>query len=292
MLASTPAIAADASAQAAMPRPISLGGIIHPATDDTLAFTPDGNTVFFDRSEGKQKTIMVSHKANGRWSQPQIASFSGHWFDQDPVVAPDGSYLLFDSDRPTKPGGTPLRQHYFAGGPGPGSNIWRVDREDGRWGDPKWLGPTINNDVFIDFASIAADNTLYFIRFDAREKLMQIWRARYRDGRYMQAALVELGNPNVPTHDPAIAPDQSFIVFDYGKVKGGLGRLCIAYREGNHWSVPIDLGDVVNKEIPWGSHMSFDGREIYYTGSSGIYELSLEPWLRAHGAHEATARAR
>ena len=62
----------------AIPQPVTLGGIIHPHSDDTLAFTPDSNTVFFDRSSGPHKTIMISHKINGRWSNPQVANFSGH----------------------------------------------------------------------------------------------------------------------------------------------------------------------------------------------------------------------
>src|ERR1700683_1113808 len=61
--------------------PMTLGGIINQESDDTLAFTPDGNTVFFDRSEGPRKTIMISHRINGHWSSPQPASFSGRWFD-------------------------------------------------------------------------------------------------------------------------------------------------------------------------------------------------------------------
>jgi hypothetical protein len=84
--------------------PVNLNGIIDQDNDDTLAFTPDGKSVFFDRSSGPKKTIMVSHRVKGRWSAPQAASFSGQWFDQDPVVAPDGSYLLFNSDRPVNPG--------------------------------------------------------------------------------------------------------------------------------------------------------------------------------------------
>ena len=67
---------------------------------------------------GKDKAVMVAHRRGGRWSAPQVASFSGHWFDQDPVVAPDGSYLLFDSDRPVHLGGQPLRENYFVGGVG------------------------------------------------------------------------------------------------------------------------------------------------------------------------------
>jgi len=278
-----------ASAPAATPQPVTLGGIIHPDSDDTLAFTPDGNTVFFDRSAGQRKTIMVSHKVDGHWSPPEVADFSGHWFDQDPVMAPDGSYLLFDSDRPTAPGSQPLTQDYFVGGRAPGSNIWRVDRAGKGWGKPVWLGPVVDNDAFVDFASIAADGTLYFIRFDRKAKVMHTWRAAWRNGHYLPPVRAALGDPAVSTHDPAVAPDQSFIVFDYGKTKGGLGRLCLAFREGEHWGKPIDLGSVVNKDIPWGSHIAPDGHSVYFTGQSGLWKLDLQPWLRQH-ATLATAR--
>ncbi len=270
------------------PQAVTLGGIIHPDSDDTLAFTPDGNTVFFDRSNGPHKTIMVSHRVNGHWSRPQVAGFSGHWFDQDPLVAPNGSYVLFNSDRPVQPGGKPLVQDYFVGGVAPGSNIWRVDRRGKGWGAPVWLGPVVNDDVFVDFASVAADGSLYFIRWDKRAKLMHTWRSRYRDGSYLPPERAGLGDPDVSTHDPAVAPDQSFIVFDYGKVKGGLGRLCIAFREGNRWGRPIDLGDTVNKDLPWGAHLAPDGHTVYVTGQSGIWRLSLLPWLRRHAAAATT----
>jgi hypothetical protein len=261
---------------------VTLGGIIHSDSDDTLAFTPDGKTVFFDRSEGRRKTIMVSHRTGSRWSPPRVASFSGRWFDQDPVVAPDGSYLLFNSDRPTRPGGKPLVQNYFTGGPGPGSNIWRADRKGNAWGKPVWLGSRINDDVFVDFASIAADGTLYFMRWDPSGRAMQFWCSNYRNGEYLQPERVILGDPSISLHDPAIAPDQSFILFDFGKVKGGLGRLSIAFRDGKHWGRPIDLGDSINADLPWGSHLGPDGRTAYFTGASGIWRLSLSPWLDAH----------
>lgn len=264
----------------AAPRAVSLDGIIHADSDDTVAFTPDGNTVFFDRSSGSRKTIMIAYRRGGRWSAPLVASFSGQWFDQDPVVAPDGTYLLFDSDRPVVPGGKPLQQDYFTGGPGPGSNIWRVDRHGERWGEPRWLDPAINSDVFIDFPSIAADGTLYFMRWDEQGRVMHLLRSGYRGGKYLPAESAGVGLSSVSKHDPAVAPDQSFMLFDYGKTKGGLGRLCIAFREDGHWSSPIDLGDAINEDMPWGSHLAPDGRTVYFTGNSGIWRLSLEPWLR------------
>jgi hypothetical protein len=109
------------------------------------------------------------------------------------VISPDGSYLLFNSDRPVTPDSRPLVQSYFPSGPGPGSNIWRTNRQGDYWSDPVWLGPTINDDVFIDFASVAADDTLYYMRLNHQAKAMQVWRSHYRGGKYLAAEYVVLG---------------------------------------------------------------------------------------------------
>lgn len=258
------------------PTAVTLGGIINADSDDTLAFTPDGNTVFFDRSTGKDKFVMISHRMDGQWSAPQIAPFSGHWFDQDPVVAPDGSYMLFDSDRPTSPSGKPLVQTYF-GQPAHGANIWRVDRKGDSWGEPAWLSATVNANPFVDFASITTDNSLYFMWWVGGD--VHFFRSQYKDGAYATPVRVGLGDPAVTTHDPAVAPDESFIVFDYGRAKGSLGRLSIAFRQGDHWGERIDLGDALNKNGPWGSHLAPDHRTLYFTDSTNIWSLSLNPWL-------------
>jgi hypothetical protein len=260
-----------------VPQPVSLGSALNFDTDDTPMFSADGNTVFFDRSPTPtSKTVMIAHRVNGVWSRPEVAPFSGHWFDQNPVLSPDGSYLLFDSDRPVEPGGKPLVQTLF-GRPQPGSNIWRVDRKGEGWGEPVWLGPVVNDGAFIDFPDIVADGSLYFMRWD--QGAVHFFRSQLQAGRYLPAVRVAIGDPAVTTHDAAVAPDESFMIFDYGRVKNGLGRLCIAFRDGDHWSKPLDLGDIINRDIPWGSRLSPDHRTVYFTGATKIWSLSLAPWL-------------
>src|SRR3954464_10930142 len=43
------------------------------------AFTPDGKTVYFDRTVLRHYLYIIceSHFVNGRWSQPEVAPFSG-----------------------------------------------------------------------------------------------------------------------------------------------------------------------------------------------------------------------
>lgn len=277
------ALSAFTAAAPTTPERVTLGGIIRPASDDTLAFTPDGNTVFFDRSEGKHKTIMVARRISGRWSAPEVAGFSGRWYDQDPALSPDGSTIVFSSDRPATPGGN-RQVRMVDGKPRHGANLWKVVRKGSGWGKPVWLGAAVNAEPFLVSPSIASDGTLYFIRRDD-DHAMHIFSSRLQDGKYQAPVRVPLGDPATSTHDPAIAPDGSFIVFGYGKTVAGLGRLCIAFREGGHWSKPIDLGDAVNSVGPWGSHVMPDGHTLTFTGTSALYRLSLQPWLSRRGGH-------
>lgn len=278
-----PAAASPMGVSGGAPQKVTLDGIIRPDSDDTLAFTPDGSTVFFDRSEGKHKTIMVSRKLDGRWLQPQIAGFSGRWYDQDPAVAPDGSYIVFSSDRPVSSSGRRLVRE-VDGKTYHGGNLWKVEREGGHWSAPTWLGAVVNHGSFIVSPSVAADDTLYFIQHGG-DGAMHVYLSRYRDGKYLPPARAPIGDPVVSTHDPAIAPDGSFIVFGYGKTTAGLGRLCIAFRKGDHWSKPIDLGDAVNSVGPWGSHVLPDGHTLTFTSNTALYRLSLKPWLSLRGGH-------
>jgi WD40-like Beta Propeller Repeat len=257
------------------PAPLALGTALNYETDDTPVFTRDGNTAFFDRQIGAHKSVMIARKVRGVWQVPQVAPFSGHWFDQNPEISPDGSYLLFNSDRPTRTGGRPLVQSFF-GRQQPGSNIWRVDRRGNAWGKPFWLGPVINDGLFVDFPDIVADGSLYFLKRD--RGAVHIFRSQYQRGRYLPAARVAIGNDTTPTHDAAVAPDESFMILDYGRVKGGLGRLCIAYRRAGGWSKPIDLGDTANADLPWGFRLAPDHETVYFTGSTKVWSLSLRSW--------------
>lgn len=264
------------AADVAPPVRDNLGGLLNDDTDDTVALTPGGDTVFFDRSIGNDKSIMIAHKLGGRWSTPQVAPFSGHWFDQDPVVAPDGSFMVFSSNRPIKAGGEPITQNLF-GRPQPGGNLWRVARKGAGWGEAEWLGAAVNENSFTVFPSIAGDGSLYFIHWD--QGAMHIYRSQYQDGRYQPPTRVVLGDPQVTTHDPAVALDESFILFDYGKTKPGLGRLSIAFKEGDHWSKPMDLGDTANQDQPWGPHLSPDHHTVYFNGTTHLWSFSLAPIL-------------
>lgn len=294
------------------PSVFAPGVISGPLDDASPAFAPDGKTVFFMRGDNSWM-LMESHLKNGKWSLPRTAPFSGRWRDLDPAMAPDGSYLLFVSNRPATSGGKPL-DVIFKGKvyPGVGMNIWRVNREGGGWSTPVRLPPSINSSTSTFAPSIAADGSLYYIGRTDPKGPSRLLRSRYRDGRYLPPTPVAIGGPNDWIRDPAIAPDQSFIVFSI--VPAGSKqkpRLAIAFREDNGWSKPIDLGDSVNGPgSAMGSQLGPDHRTLYFysprkapaagavpwnNGRSNIWRISLIPWLHAHhaaimGTHKAKSR--
>lgn len=308
------ASAAADTRQVATPEIFAPGVISGPANEDSVAFTPDGHTVFFDRISWPNAVILESHKIGHVWSEPKIAPFSGQWLDHDPAMSPDGSFLIFTSNRPDTPGGKPL-DAVMANGkvqPGSGGHLWRVDRkgEDG-WGEPVRLPDSVNSSTRTYAPSIAADGSVYFQR-PGDDDDFRLYRSQYRDGAYQAPELVALGDPAAHKLDPAIAPDESFIVFDANYAgKGKPDRLYIAFREGSGWSEPVDLGEGVNVGDPWGSHLGPDNRTLYFSShrsehvsyprtreqaeldlarmqtwdnaSENIWSVSLAPWLDARG---------
>lgn len=301
-------MSANAGAQAAapaspQPQIFAPGSISGPSGVDCLTFAPDGAAVFFDQQAGWNGFIMESHRIGDGWSTPRVAPFSGQWLDHDPAMAPDGSFLVFTSNRSDVAGGQPLH----------GGHLWRVDRNGNGWRTPVRLPDAVNDAPHIYAPSVAANGDVYYQRMDEPGHQFHLYRTAYRNDRYQTPQRLALGDPAAHELDPAIAPDQSFIVFDADYAdKNKPDHLYIAFRNGDGWSAPIDLGDAVDRYQPWGSHLGPDGRTLYFTsnytakvdyprsstqartdlermrawdnGNNHIWSVSLAPWLDAHHA--------
>jgi Tol biopolymer transport system component len=293
-----PSAAAEAPAPASAPVIFAPGVISGPSNDADPCFTADGRTVIFARNN----TIMVSHLTGKTWSKPEIAPFSGQWPDQQPTMAPDGSFLVFVSGRPVSAADkTP-----------PAGNLWRVDRRGDGWGEPVHLPATVNRDRSTWAPSIAGDGSLYFIEKETPEAPFHLWRSQARNATYEAAVPVSFGDPTRQDVDPAVAPDESFIVF--GSMHPGVDpheRLFIAFREHGGWGKPIDLGDAVNGPGDTNeARLGPDGKTLYYSSDRtlpvkfprsrsqaqtdqdrieawdnsnlNIWSVSLGAWLDAH----------
>jgi hypothetical protein len=248
-----------ALADAPAPQIFAPGTISGTPSEDCFSMTADGDMAVFDIANGSSSTIVISHKLKGHWSKPEIAPFSGQWYDHDPAVSADGKFIVFPSKRPATAGGQPV------------GGLWRVDRKGKGWGQPWRLPEGVNVSERIYAPSIAADGSIYFIHPDT-DNIQHIFRSQYKDGTYQPGVRQMLGDASTHQKDPAIAPDESFVVFDTDQGgKKDQDRLFIAFKEGDHWGAPQDLGDAVNADNnPWGAHVSADGKTLYFNSDRSI----------------------
>jgi len=130
--------------------PINTSG-----NDATVSISPDGQSllVYKDNSEG-DGNIFASYNRGQNWTYPQLIDSANTGIINSPArepsasLSPDGQTLYFVSDR--------------TGGFG-GTDIYKVSLVDnGKWGDPVNLGPTINTKYDEDAPYIHPDDTTMF----------------------------------------------------------------------------------------------------------------------------------
>ncbi len=257
-------------------------------SDIAPAFTHDVRTVFFTHAEGATRFVMVSHLVHGRWSTPVVAPFSGTWRDIEPAMAPDGSYMVFISNRPAAPGGQPL-DGYFGGKvqPGKGGNIWRVDRTRTGWSEPRRLPDVINSGGAIYSPAVAGDGSIYFNQPDPVTKKSHVYRAQARkDGGFDTPVSQSISDGTMPGFDVAIRADESFIVFSAPRAPAPpqSAILFIAYKAADGgWTTPQPLMPITQALE---ARFSPDMRTLYFSmappgGSaeapSRIYQTPFKP---------------
>jgi len=229
-------------------------GVISTGLQETsAAFSLDGETVYFLRSDFSEKddTIVFSQRREGHWSTPQVAAFSGRWHDSEPTFSPDGQRLYFVSNRPLQPGGAPLVTE-MAGHRFSGTNLWYVERQaNGHWGTPVHVDGALNDGAQIYNPSVAANGDIYFSahRPDSG-KAYQIYVARRTAHGHGLPERVDLGDLAHNRMDPAIDPQQRFLLFA-GDEGDALGRadIYIAFRQPDgSWGKPEHLGGDVNSQ--------------------------------------------
>jgi hypothetical protein len=256
-----------AAAEIPVPEVFSPGVVSGPAHDAAPAFTPDGKTVYFSRSSAAGSTILVSRKVRDSWSTPQIAAFSGQWSDMEPAMAPSGAFMIFVSSRPPSSDGQPLDGFFNSKAqPGQGGNLWRVAREANGWSVPARLPDSVNRSSTIFAPSITADASLYFMEPDKKTGKFRLYRSQYRDGTYQTAEPVSFSDGSSTDVDPAVAPDESFIVFGSGREPAQGMDLFIAFREHGRWGAPVHMGTQANSPgSDAEARLSPDCRTLYFS---------------------------
>lgn len=241
---------------------ISTGGFeSHPA------FTADGRTLYFVKSTPSFSfwTICVSRLANGRWSEPEVAPFSGQYSDADPFITRDGRHFYFISTRPVT-----------AGGAAKDLDIWVMDREAAGWSAPRPLPAPINSPGSEWFPTLASNGTMYFgSDRPGGQGRNDLYRARLVDGRYAEAEnLGAVVNTPVNEFEPFIAPDESYLIFMTGRPGGtGGADLWVTYNRAGAWTPPVVLGGGVNSPgSEYSPGLSPDGRTFFWASARDTFD--------------------
>ncbi len=274
------------------PTSFAPGAIPDSASALSPVFARDCRTVWYTiGTGGATSTIVMSHKADGKWTDPVTAAFSGQWRDLESSMAPSGKYLVFASNRPATDGGAPIDGNW--GGkaqPGRGGNLWRVDRHGDGWGKPVRLPDVINAVTSVFSPAVAADGSLYFMKPTPETGKFQIYRSQMTNGQYGPPERLPWSDDRWSNVDPAVAPDESFVIFSSSRPPTAEHDLdlFIVYRRNGVWGEPQSLGPRVNSpsgEIE--ARLSPDTRTLFWASKrSGdhtrMWRADVDPSQTGH----------
>lgn len=203
---------------------------------------------------------------DGRWTEPQVAPFSGQYRDADPFITPDGSKFLFISDRPA-----PGKAHRDL-------DIWMMDRVGSAWGEPRNLGAPVNSDGSEWYPTLAADGTLYFgSNRPGGFGKTDLYRSRLVEGRYTDPENLGASiNSDLDEFEPYIAPDQSFLIFmGENRERRGDFDLYISYQKSGAWTKPQELPSGINSPAnEFSPKISPDGKYFFWTSARSVLDRS------------------
>lgn len=273
--------------------PVNLGPIVNSSFNDQHpAISPDGLSMYFvsDRPGGAGGLdLWVSQRDSPEdpWQAPVPLSSTINTAGTEfaPNFSPSGHLLFFGSDR--------------AGGCG-GQDLWvsfrQNKRDDFGWQAPINLGCVVNSSGADDGPSYVEEDdehvTLYFTSLNRPGGLgdYDIWRSSVNpDGTFDPPVnVVELNSPARDTRT-AIRRGGREIIFQSAR-SGGIGGfdLWMATRDDDSpvWSVPINLGSVVNSTANDGAPaLSRDGLTLFFysnrPGGSGANDLYMSTRAKA-----------
>ncbi len=249
----------------------------------TAVFSPDGNEVYWapmitlpGAVYSSGGLLMMKRRADGRWTPPAGAPFSGPDLGDDvPFFSVDGKRIYFISRRPL-PGETEKGSE----------KIWCADRTSVGWSEPRPLDPNVNSiDKHWEFSLDRAGNVYFAGRAPDSLGMSDIYLARFSGNTYEKP--VNLGAPinSAALEDtPFIAPDGSYLVFERQF------DLWVSFRgAGGAWSEPVKLGPEVNSpSIELCPVVTSDGKHLFFLsqrdGESHAYWVSADVIEKARPA--------
>ena len=212
---------------------------------------------------GEISVILNIRKGNGKWSAPEIASFSGKYQDLEPFLSPDGLTLFFASNRPLSASETKPKDF----------DIWYVTRENqsSEWSTPVNIGPPVNSENDEFYPSVSDKNNLYFTGDAPGSKGKDdIFFSKWENGGHSNpVSLSDSINSEGYEFNAYISPDESFIIFSgYNREDGlGSGDLYVSFQDVDGiWSKAKNLGSEINSDkMDYCPFVNLNTHTLYFT---------------------------
>jgi ketosteroid isomerase-like protein len=258
------------------PAMIGEGIISTPQDEFGGSLSPDGKAIYFDRSVPPHYlyTMWESHLVGDKWSPPQILPFSGEYRDSDPVLSPDGTKLLFVSDRPVD---GQDRHHY---------EMWMCERDGDKWSEPKNLGPVINTHSQY-FASMASNGNLYFTAtIGEDDSEIDVFVSRFVDEKYTAPENLgaEINGKGIVNIEAFVSPNEKFLLIGAFSRPDSVGSsdIYISYNQNGKWSTPLPVSTINTPAREYSPRLTPDGKRLIFTSERGMgTEKREKSWTMA-----------
>lgn len=211
---------------------------------------------------------MTTKEVNGKWTNPDIADFSGKHLDFEPHITPDGNILIFGSNRPL-PGSEKAV----------GFPQFYCEKDNNGWSSPKPLGSPFK-ERFVMYVSVTNDGTIYFTGNENGKD--GIYMSKFIDGKYQYPiALGENINCLLSSAHPFIAPDESYLIYD-AQLQEGNADLFISFKKKDEtWTKSVSLGEKFNTDLnDMAAFVSRDGKYLFFSrlkpGKGDIYWVNAK----------------
>jgi Tol biopolymer transport system component len=238
-------------------------GIISKAPFEGHAtITPDGNKIYFAvySNDHVYSTIAYSIKKGGRWTEPEIAEFSGKYRDGSPALSPDGKKLYFSSNRPIN--GSTINTS---------NDIWYVERSvSNKWNDPVRLNDYVNSS-YNEFSPSIDENGNLFFCSDRPNGYgnMDVYFARFSEGKYNEPRLLDDSiNSQYREGNVGVSPDGNKLFIMVQSKPGDYGYDDIHYsiKTNGQWSATQNIGSIINTyTYDFSPKISPDGKTLYFS---------------------------
>lgn len=239
-------------------------GIISTGMSEINAvYSPDYSEFFYTIIlPDEQLVIMTMSYKNKKWSEPEVATFSGEYSDADPFISYDGKWLYFISKRPVDNSQKEKKDW----------DIWRLKKEDGAWSNLEKLGPDINSETNDIYPALTKSGTLYYSSGkDGDKDNNDLFYAKSNGNNFETSVKL---NDKINPHwegDVFVSPDEDYMIFFVSHKQNEKSGLYISFNENKIWAEPQRMKEDINRTgREFCPIVSPDGKFFFFTSNRKI----------------------